>query len=396
MREEVKRILKLVQEGKLSADDAAELIEAFEAGEAADADTGAESSAAPPPPPGDAQKDPFKSLIETMEKIGKEGMDAVNWQDVSKQVRESAKKGVDALRVGIDQVSKGKVHFPWGGNHEQKEVTMPLSIPAGKTLRVDNACGDIKLIGGFDVGSVQAKAKISGGTPEDAKAKADSYTLIIEESEHMVIIRQPDVSGLDVDLEIQMPGTGSVEVRSKSGDIQVMDTKGAARIDGVSGDIRLRGLNGPVEINSTSGDISIEDATSASLTIENKSGDLSLYRIKGNINARTASGDVTLHNCGGKTFSVESVSGDVRVELDEPVTGTVNVRTVNGDATMVLMDGDCRVQLSTLRGSVVCDLPLQDENKSEQRITGRLGDGTGALDVSAVTGNITVRMRSET
>jgi DUF4097 and DUF4098 domain-containing protein YvlB len=397
VREEVKRILEMVKEGKLSPEDAAELIEAFEAGEAADAGTKTEQPKDTPPPPpseSDSFKDPFRSFIETIEKISKEATGSVNWQEVGKHVQESAKKGVEALKTGIDQVSKGKVAFPWGAIQESREVSLPLTIPAGKTLKVDNSCGDVKIVGGFDRGTATAKARFRASTPEEAKSKADSYTLIIEESEHMVLIRQPDVSGLSVDVEIQMPGKAPVEVRCTSGNVNVMDTGGAARVDGISGNIMMKGLNGPVEVSATSGNVLIEDVTTPSLTLENKAGNVSLKDIKGNINARTSAGNVLLDRCAGKSVSVESVSGDVSVDLTDPISGTVNVRTVSGNGKVAIEDGsNCRVSLSTLRGAVQCDVPLQDEARTAQRVTGRLGDGLGTLDVSAVTGNIAVALR---
>jgi DUF4097 and DUF4098 domain-containing protein YvlB len=112
------------------------------------------------------------------------------------------------------------------------------------------------------------------------------------------------------------------------------------------------------------------------------------------MNVRTASGDVTVKASSGKSLSLESVSGDVWIDLEEPVAGLMNVRTVNGDAFVSIPDGnDARVSLSTLRGRVKCAIDLADTAKSDQRITGRLGDGTGTIDVSAVTGNVTLEMR---
>lgn len=399
MREEVKRILQMVKEGKLSPEDAAELIEAFEAGEAADAGekksepTGS-TPPPPPPPPADDYKDPFKSFIETIERIGKEATDSVNWQDVGRHVRDSARKGVEALKTGVDQVAKGKVAFPWGAMQESREVSLPLTVPAGKTLRVDNACGDVKICGGFDRGTATARARFRAGSPEEARAKADAYTLIIEESDHMVLIRQPDVSGLSVDVEVQMPGTGAVEVKCTSGNVTLLDTGGPARIDGISGNVQAKGLNGPVEIAASSGNVLMEDVTTPSLTLENKAGNVTLRKVKGNVNARTASGNMLLEDCSGRTMSIESVSGDVSVDLTQAISGTVSVRTVSGNARVSVEDGsDCRVSLSTLRGAVDCDLELQDEASTAQRVTGRLGDGAGTLDVSAVTGNISVGQR---
>ncbi|MGV3617189.1 MAG: DUF4097 family beta strand repeat-containing protein [Fimbriimonas sp.] len=398
MTDEVKRISKLVAEGKLSPEDAAELIDAFYASERAEN----EETSTPPPPPQEAtassnaspNRDPFRSIIDSIEKLTKEGAEAVNWQEVSKQARTSAKKGLDVLRSGIEDISKGKVNIGWFGQQETRDVSLPLSVPEGKSLRVENAVGSVKIVGGFDVGSATAQARFRGSSHEEAKAKADGYTPIIEESDHLILIRQPDVSGLHVDLEIQMPGHRNIEIRAESGDIQVLDTKGACRVWGRSGDVKIRGLNGVVEITGESGDISVEDVVTPSLTVENKSGDLQIQRVRGNINARTATGEVQVSGVSGKTIAIESVSGAIHLDIDEPVSGNVNVRTVNGDARVEIADGsDARVSLSTLRGSLACDVELEDAHRQEQRVTGKLGAGNGSLDVSAVTGDICLEIR---
>jgi len=408
MREEVQRISKLVAEGKLSPEDAADLIDAFYASE-----RGYESEEEPSAPPIDPEatvtagaeepkatngahpRDPLRSLVESIEKLTKEGVDSVNWSEVSKQARTSAKKGFDALKSGIEDISKGKVHLGWLATGEAKEIVLPLSLAEGKTLKVDNACGDVQIVGGASVGSVTARARFKGASTEDAKAKAEAYTLVIEESENVVLIRQPDVSGLRLEIEVKLPGTGGVEVRAEAGDVEIRDTLGACRVVKKSGDVKLKGLNGVVEVTGESGDVIIEDATTPSLSVENKNGDISLTSVHGNMNLRNATGSIKLQKAGGKTIAIESVSGTIEADLDEPVTGTLNVRTVNGDVKLGIPDGsDCRVSLSTLRGSVSCNLELSDQAKQDQRITGRLGAGAGTLDVSAVTGDVSVELRN--
>jgi len=142
-----------------------------------------------------------------------------------------------------------------------------------------------------------------------------------------------------------------------------------------------------------SGDITLEDATSPQVTLENKSGDLTLRRVKGNVSARTTSGEVELHDLDGKTASVETVSGDIRAGFSTPVTGSVNFRTVSGDVDLKVPDGsDCRVSLSSSSGEIESELDLREATQSDRRLTGRLGDGTGTLDVSAVSGDIHLSM----
>lgn len=402
MKEEVARIMRLVQEGKLSPEDAAELIDAFQASEAQEAVSEPVGPPPPPPPPphseGQTVEDPFRRFVDTMENLGKEVSQSINWHEVARQVREGAAKGVEGIKQGVDQIRQGKGPWGWFSTCETREITLPLSKIGDKTLKIENPCGDVKVVGGFETGSVSAQARICGHDSEEARAKADEYTVIIEESDSQVVIRQPDVSGLEVDLVVQLERAASVEVRTNAGDVSVLDTKGGSRVNNHSGDVKLRGLDGPIEVSTHSGDIELEDSNAPTVTLEGKSGDIRLIGVRGIIKARTSSGDVEARNSAGPSLSAESVNGDVDVEIVEPVRGSVTIRTVNGDATVAIPpESNCQVKLSTIRGDVHCSVSLNDEVRLEQRITGTLGDGAGTLDVSGVNGDVSLTaLRAET
>ncbi len=389
MKEEIKRIMKLVQEGKLSPEDAAELIEAFEKAPVEEVEDEHEDSAeSTSDSTGEKKSDPFAGLVDAIDKLGKRVAQSVDWEDVANQVKESAKKGVEAVRVAAEQAKHGKNPFNFFGSSELKEVSLPLDIPKGKTLRVENPAGDIRIYGNSE-GSVLAKATLRGHDAEEAKQKAEQYTLVIEESDHFVLIKQPDVTGLSVDLEIKMSGKAPIEIKCQSGDIEIDSCTGGVRINGASGDVRLHEVKGTVDISTMSGDVTIKSAESSSVNIEGKSGDVSLEEVEGNVNIRTASGDVSLKQTTGKTTSIEAVSGDVTVEASEAVDGTINVRTVNGNIRVgVPSNSNCRVALSALRGTVTSEFELADEAKAESRLTGKLGDGLGSIDLSAVNGDV--------
>lgn len=401
MKEEVARILKLVQEGKLSAEDAAELIDSFQRGDdeppveapAEEGTADGEAKQTPPPPP-DGKKDPFKSFTDFVNNLEREVRESVDWKEVANQAKLGAQKGMDALKKAAEEIKAGNVSVGLFGTSETREVTLPLSVGKGKTLVVENPCGSVKITGGAEEGSVSAKAKVRGASVEDAKAKAEAYTLVVEESDHSVIIRQPRTASLHVDLVVQLKGKTAIEVKTESGNVEIADTNAGAKVNSQSGNVTVRGLDGALDINAYSGDVTVADVKSPSCAIESKSGDITLTKVKGNLNMRIASGEIALTDCHGKSISIESVSGNVDADFSQPITGTLNVRTVNGDASLKLPDGcDCRVSLSTLRGEVECDLTLTDEAKSDQRITGRLGEGTGSIDVSGINGDILVRLR---
>ncbi|GMV89895.1 MAG: hypothetical protein AMXMBFR81_28260 [Chthonomonas sp.] len=427
VKDEIRKIASLVQEGKLSPEDAADLIEAFARASSQNAAPQAETQAEEPttateePAPqaqssepeapgetaaeapkaetstngcaGDAKcADPFQRLIDSIEKLGKEVGENVNWDEIAKTAKVSASKGFQQLRASVEQIAKNN----WGlfSSQELKEVVLPLSVTEGKLLRIENPAGTVRVHGGQTDARVKASARIRGRDAEDAKKKAETYVPVLVELEDAILIRQPEMGGLTVDLDIYVTGPVPVEIKTQSGDLHVTDTKSSVKVMTQSGDVFLKGLDGTVDINLHSGDLVISDVVSSSVAIENKTGDIELKRVVGNINARCASGNFSMKECSGKTITVESVTGDVRLDLVEPIVGVVSVRTVNGNATLAISDGsDSRVSLSTLRGTVSCDLELQDLARIDQRVTGRLGEGTGSIDVSAVNGDIVLRMR---
>lgn len=408
MKEEIARIMKLVQDGKLSPEDAAELIDAFQgekkeapptepaAGQAATG--GAQTQTEAPPkvedPKDDSKKDPLQGFIFTVEGFTRDAFQSINWKDISNQVRESANKGYEAVKKAAEEIKAGNLHIDIFGSTETREIVLPLTMNGGKILKVENPCGTVKVTGGHETSSVTARAKVKGSSPEDAKAKAEAYNLVIEESDHTVLIRQQRSATYHVDMVIQLAGPAMVEVRSDSGAVDILDTGAGAKVVSQSGEVSLRGLDGTIDVSIQSGDLKITDCKSGAASIESKSGEISITNLDGNLNARCASGNLSVSGWSGKTFSVESVSGDVSVDIPSPVTGTVNIRTVNGDTTVMLADGgDARVSLSTLRGEVHCGVELHDEASTEQRVTGRLGAGTGSLDVSGINGDISVKLR---
>ncbi|MEQ1932257.1 MAG: DUF4097 family beta strand repeat-containing protein [Fimbriimonadaceae bacterium] len=398
MKEEISRIMKMVQEGKLTPEDAAELIDAFQSDRQ-------ETAATPPseePKTEQAQAatgdkktgDPFQGVVDFIENIGREVTHNVNWQEISSQVRTGANKGFEALKKAAEEIKAGQFNITVFGTAETRDIALPLTVGEGKIVKVENPCGNIKVTGGHETGSVNARVKISGSSTEDAKAKADNFTLVIEESEQHVLIRQPKQNGLSVDIVVQLASKCAIELKTDSGDIEIRENGGNIKVASQSGDLKIANATGSVDISAQSGDTTIADSENANISLESKSGHIAITNVSGNLNARCASGELAVKNWTGKILSVESVTGDVSVDIATPVAGTINIRTVNGDASVSIADGgDARVSLSTLRGTVTSSVALEDEARGDQRVTGKLGDGAGTLDVSGINGDINFKLR---
>jgi DUF4097 and DUF4098 domain-containing protein YvlB len=409
MKEEISRIMKMVQEGKLTPEDAAELIDAFqterqdppasEALKGEEPKVATEEKADEEKATDEKKNDPFQGVVDFIENIGREVTHNVNWQEISNQVRTGANKGFEALKKAAEEIKTGNLNIGIGffGSSETRDIALPLTVGEGKVVKIENPCGNIKVTGGHETGSVNARVKVGGSSAEDAKTKADNFTLVIEESEQQILIRQPKQNGLSVDIVVQLASKSAIDLKTDSGDIEIRENGGNVKVSSQSGDLKLNHVSGSVDISVQSGDTTITDSENANISLESKSGHIAITNVSGNLNARCASGELVVKNWTGKILSVESVTGDVSVDIATPVSGTINIRTVNGDASISIADGgDARVSLSTLRGAVSSSLSLEDEARGDQRITGRLGEGTGTLDVSGINGDINLKLRDST
>lgn len=404
MKEEIRRIMKLVQEGKLTPEDGAELIEAFSEGDQEPAPDASHDQEEPksssdkekaegPKGKRSDPKDPFAALISSIEQLGKDVSKSVNWQDVAKQVRGSVMTGVDAAKKAVEEAKKTG-SFSIFIASEAKKVEMPLEIPAGKVLRIEGHHGDVLIRGGAEVGSVKAMATFRGMTSDEAKKRAEAFTLSVEESDQHVMVRLPEHQGTSVDLELGVATGTPVEIRLTSGDVSIERTHGSIRVHGRSGDVSIADADGSVDISLASGNVRIEKAKASVMTVETKSGDLTLKDLQGAVTLRTSTGDVSVSRFSGRTLSVDATTGDVDIDVSEPNLGGLNVRAVSGDIRMSIPDGcDCRVALSTLRGSVSHTLELQNEVKEGSRLTGTIGSGEGTIDASTVNGSVRLQLR---
>ncbi|MEJ5170392.1 MAG: hypothetical protein WHU10_05340, partial [Fimbriimonadales bacterium] len=237
MKEEIARIMRLVQEGKLSPEDGAELIAAFTEGGSRPQSASEQAPNEPPKPPEPPSatkehRDPFSSLVDLVESIGKDVSSSVNWKEVAGQVRESAKKAVDAVKSTVEEIrAKGGLF----GTQSERTIELPLDVPAGKSLLVETRSGNVRVVGGAEEGRVIAKIRVSGGDAAEAADKAKTLDVVLEESETSVQVRAPEDPRASVDFEIRLATQVPIEVRTISGDIRVEDTGSGCRASTTSG-----------------------------------------------------------------------------------------------------------------------------------------------------------------
>lgn len=409
MKDETLRIMKLVEQGKLSAEDALELLEAM-----GDSRSSASTQEAAPPPPnaqaqtaseggpsgeqvGKKADEAFRSIFHEIEELGRSIAKNVNWSDISRQVNENVNRGVEAIKKAAEEAKKSGAFSGFFGHEQTKEVSLPFSVAEGRVFRIEGYNGHVKLMESTDPGVVKVRGTFRGAAMAEAERKASEFTPSLQESDHMVVLRLPEGHDAHVYVEAHIPKGTAVEVKLARGGIEIIGLEANVRAETMNGDVTIQNAKGVVDVRVASGDVTISETDASLLTIESTHSDITLQQVSGVMNVRSGSGDITMQEVSGRTISAETASGDVSVLLTAPVLGSIDLRAVSGDVKLELPDGsDCRVHLNTLRGSVDCELTLEGEQREANTISGRLGSGAGSLHASAVSGNVTLCLRDST
>ncbi len=397
MRDEITRIMRLVQEGKLSPEDGAELIDALQASpdeppkaSTQEAANEAKAEGTTPPPPPNANSNPFAGFLDAVEKVAKDVASNVDWNEVSTQVRKGVYQGTEAVKKVAKDIKDGKINFGFD-EASSKQYEHPLVISESQTLRIEIPKGDIKVDCTKGEGKIVANMTFHADSKEAAEKAATEFTLMTEESEHFVLLKLPEFRNMSGVFEISVPHSVAVDIRTDAGDVSVIGAIGSSKVSVISGDVVIENSKGSLELGLTGGDLTMKNSDFSSLSVSNKSGDLRLESVTGVINLRSSSGDVVISEAGGKSLSVETISGDLTIAYANGMKGNASLRTVNGEISVALPeDADCRIKLSAIQGEVTSKLVLQDEARAKGSLTGRLGEGFGSLDVSTVNGDISL------
>ncbi len=196
------------------------------------------------------------------------------------------------------------------------------------------------------------------------------------------------------DLELQQLALKHIVLQTTSGNVSADQASESLEIRTQSGDIKLTGSIFDGEIQTQSGSLHLEASVQHQLKAESRSADLNLQLLdnsKGRIDLQSQSGDIELTgNLAGETV-LNSSSGDLQCDLTITELASVSLTTYSGDVDLILRpSSDCKVDAEAVSGDVECRVELQGAEKTEHKLTGTLGNGQGMLRAQTKSGDILI------
>ncbi len=276
---------------------------------------------------------------------------------------------------GWDQ---GWNHWDWdnwnfGNESYSNSVALEQAIPAGATLRIENARGDVQIAPSTD-GRLHVEARQQANVPKARKDNAFAATrpqIDVHGSE--VRLTVPGQRGVSVALEIQVPEAVHCSVRTEHGDVSVAGLKqgveisqshGDTALDNVAGGVHIAADHGDVTARNIAGDVAVEgqadDVTLASIggnaVLHGEFyGDTQLDGVKGAVTFHSSRTDASVGHLEGSLslssdeMHLSGASGGVRIVTRSK---SVEIEQLTGDATVIDSNGDIRVVSALPVGTV--------------------------------------------
>jgi Putative adhesin len=166
-----------------------------------------------------------------------------------------------------------------------------------------------------------------------------------------------------VTCRVRCPEGASVDVRTKSADVQGRGRFESVEVKTASGDVVFDDVEQGVTAKSASGDIRFE-RVGQGFSAQSASGDIHVGSIGEGGAIQTVSGDVFVGSAGG-SLSLNSVSGDVRVDAVHQ--GNINLGAVSGDIVVGVRRGSrLWVDAQSISGETESELELAGAPVSDE------------------------------
>ncbi len=389
MNEELKRILRMVREGKITPEQAEMLIEALMA------------------KPGERgkrrQEDAFEEAMQQLRKAF-QGVDwrriQQEWRRISEEIREQTRRGWEEAARAFRGMGRWDIDLRLGAVQDV-EFEQTIDVQPGTRLIVQNVLGDVRVRAAEGTAQMRIRAEgaVRAEAPEQAEQSAGEWSPVVEQRGDVVFVRVARAGKFaSADVDITVPAGTPVEIQSTAGDVLLEGTKAAASVESASGDIIAREPAGKVRLISASGDVVLEHARCESADLQTQSGDIrcemSTFAGAEGLRARTASGDISARQVSSRFVSLTTASGDISLDFAEPFNGEAQVQSASGDVSVGLPSGSsCSLRVIATDGEVQNQLGVELNRNERGEWEGTFGAGpeVGTLVARTIRGDVKLR-----
>lgn len=420
--EHVTRILKLLEEGKISAKEAESLIAALRTTSASEGSSNQQGTNA-----GGRQHATDRAEGATSERSfefswGRRRGRTLDLGGLGRQISEALGK-IDAERILRDMREEGRRWQArmreWNLGWSEAGDTPPVNVHGLPTTRkverrelravgpmeieVLNEVGSVLVVGGESSPSLEIQKVAWAEAAAEAEARLAGAAVVVDEQEATIggeqglrvriRVETPEDwrDGL-VDLALRVPTATSVRVATTFGEVRVENVAGNIECHTSSGDVVLDALTGPAAVETVSGAVRVHDSGGA-VSISTKSGDVTADDLRQGVRIVSVGGAVSATHVEGASAEVRTVSGDIILEhFGSAAPIDLTIETVSGDTRLIHARGN--VFLTTVSGDGTARR-IETERLQAQSVSGDLdvelaGQFAGRVEAGAVSGDIRI------
>lgn len=323
MQEEKKRILQLVQDGKLSADEALALLEDLEKAEK-------ES----------VEKE--ETLIHELVPVsGEEGSYEKSDASFQRKVHSSKEKIIDFIDNAIKKMKESDLDFNFGPSIEVSHIFQQNDIVL-KEINIEIANGKATLIP-WDQQELRVECKARIYRVRDQKEAKQSFlrdVLFAVNEQNFRFASKMKWMKIEVDVYVPKAYYDQINVKMFNGPINGSDLQAEkVRARTANGTISFNRLSGKkAELETGNGGITVEHASLETMEAETLNGAIVADGILNKVDAQSFSGDISCDLLGrqGEYIHAKTVTGKVYVNLEPGTAVSGELRSSIGSLSVNL------------------------------------------------------------
>ena len=414
------KVLEMIQDGKITAEDAVKLLDAL-------GDTAEE-------PRGEDRQRRRNESRQRQRRRRRGGADIQ--VEVQKRIREAMPKARRAVREATRSIpdvgeivqealqTASEAFSQWTEDrrqHPEKAVrqfveTTPIQV--SDRLSVQTPRGHvISKIWDRDEVKIDATISVWGTDEEAVNAYAEQIDVQIRRESGVVKVRPhvpkrekgDPIRSVRIDFELRHPEKVDLNVRARHGNITLPKIDGAANLNNNRGKTILEGASGNISIKQNRGDVAVQHV-GGDFTANNNRGSIKVGRVDRNAVVKNNGGATHLANIAGATtvqinrgtveienpeagVIVQSRGGKIAVRPHKPIGDDYAIQNKDGAVDLIIPDGSAvDVHGYVGRGGIQTDLPLSitGVSRTSQVVTGQLNGGGSKVAVELGRGNLSL------